>query len=91
MVTVIILGLVIVILIYTNYNTFKKLERLEKAYDSQEKYINKVINTINYTDKRLDEIDEKGIFQADDEIGWFFESVKTLQRELNDFRQNGRK
>jgi hypothetical protein len=29
--------------------------------------------------KRLEQIDEKGTFQGDDEIGWFFNEIKILQ------------
>jgi hypothetical protein len=49
-----------------------------------------VSNAINASSAKLEEIDEKGTFHSDDEIGWFFESIKTLQRELNDFNINGR-
>ena len=36
-------------------------------------------------DLRLNQIDCKGIFYADDEIGWFFEEVKKIQEALNEF------
>ena len=35
---------------------------------------------------RLEEIDEKGFFRADDEIGWFFSQIKEIQDNLNNFR-----
>lgn len=85
---IVILSLVVCILGYTSYNLFKKVEKLEKIVDSQDQYISRFSNTVNYTNKKLEDIDAKGTFQSDDEIGWFFESVKTLQRELNDFNIN---
>ena len=85
----IILVLIVLLLGYTSYNLFKKVEQLERIVDSQEQYISKFSNTVDFTNKRLGEIDEKGTFQSDDEIGWFFESVKTLQSELDDFNLNG--
>jgi predicted Holliday junction resolvase-like endonuclease len=85
---IVILSLVVCILSYISYNLFKKVEKLERIVDSQDQYINRLSNTVNYTNKRLEDIDAKGTFQSDDEIGWFFESVKTLQRELNDFNIN---
>lgn len=85
---VITLSLAICILGYISYNLFKKVEKLESIVDSQQQYIGKFSNTVDYTKKRLDDIDAKGTFESDDEIGWFFESVKTLQRELNDFNIN---
>jgi len=85
----IILGLITLLLGYISYNLFKKVEQLEKIVDSQEQYISKFSNTVDFANKRLGEIDDKGTFQSDDEIGWFFESVKTLQNELDDFNLNG--
>lgn len=85
---ILILSILVVLLGYTSYNLFKKVEKLEKVVDSQENYIQGVSDAIGYTNKRLEDIDQKGTFESDDEIGWFFESVKTLQRELNDFNIN---
>jgi predicted PurR-regulated permease PerM len=73
---------------YIVYNLFNKVEILEQTVDIQEQYIAKFSNTLQFTGKRLQEIDDKGTFESDDEIGWFFESIKTLQRELNDFNLN---
>ena len=90
--TMIILSIVLFVLVsllgYTSYNLFKKVEKLEKIVDSQDQYISKFSNALNSTKQRLDNIDAKGTFESDDEIGWFFESVKTLQRELNEFNIN---
>lgn len=83
--------LFIFILVYVSYNLFKKVELLEKTTDSQEQYIIGFSHTLQYTEDRLRDIDEKGSFQSDDEIGWFFESIKTLQKELNDFNINDRR
>jgi predicted PurR-regulated permease PerM len=86
---VIILISIVLILGYISYNLFRKVEQLERIVDSQESYISKFSNSVDFASRRLGEIDEKGTFQSDDEIGWFFESVKTLQSELNDFNLNG--
>lgn len=85
---IILLLIVCSILSYIAYNLFSKVELLEATVDSQEQYIAKFSNTLQFADKRLREIDDKGTFESDDEIGWFFESIKTLQRELNDFNIN---
>lgn len=90
-ITLIILSfLIIIALTYVCYNLFKKVEKLEQIVDSQDQYIAGVSSAINASSAKLEEIDEKGTFHSDDEIGWFFESIKTLQRELNDFNINGR-
>jgi hypothetical protein len=79
---------IICILGYITFNLFRKVEKLEKIVDGQDRYITQFSSTVDFANKRLGEIDDKGTFQSDDEIGWFFESVKTLQNELNDFNLN---
>jgi hypothetical protein len=79
---------IICILGYIAFNLFRKVEKLEKIVDGQDRYITQFSSTVDFANKRLGEIDDKGTFQSDDEIGWFFESVKTLQNELNDFNLN---
>jgi virulence-associated protein VapD len=74
----------------------KKIEQTEKAYQSAiddinkdvllyEKYIVNISTAIRLSDEKLKEIDANGIFKADDEIGWFFDSVKNIQKILNEF------
>ena len=60
------------------YNLLKKNENLED-------FIAKQSEAINECDKRLKEVDNKNIFYADDEIGWFFKEVKKIQEALNEF------
>ena len=50
-----------------------------------EDFISKQSDAINSCDLRLKQIDEKGIFYSDDQIGWFFEEVKKIQEALNEF------
>ena len=33
----------------------------------------------------LKEIDDKGTFYSDDQIGWFFKEVQKIQEALNEF------
>lgn len=87
---IIILSICLLILIYVSYNLFRKVEKLEKVVDSQEAYINGLSNSIKQADVKLQEIDEKGTFKSDDEIGWFFDSVKELQNNLNNFNNINR-
>ena len=43
---------------------------------------------ISFSEKRLQQIDEKGTFKSDDEIGWFFNEIKVLQKKLSQFKIN---
>jgi len=61
------------------------LWNLLKKNESLEDFITKQSEAVNECDKRLKEIDNKGIFYADDQIGWFFKEVKKIQEALNEF------
>ena len=74
----IILTIVITASFFIIRNLIKKNERLED-------FISKQSEAIEACDKRLKEVDDKGIFYADDEIGWFFKEVQKIQEALNEF------
>jgi uncharacterized membrane protein YukC len=81
-----ILGILVVILGYTTFNLLRKNEKAEDIILSQNTFINKFSEQIDTTQKRLEQIDEKGVFKSDDEIGWFFNEVKILQNDLSRFK-----
>jgi lipid A disaccharide synthetase len=62
------------------------IRNLIKKNEAMEDFINKQSDAIAACDTRLKNIDQKGIFYADDEIGWFFNEVKKIQEALNEFR-----
>jgi hypothetical protein len=82
----IILGLMVVVLGFTTFNLLKKNERQEDILAGYMGYLNKISGIIELSDKKLKEIDHKGSFESDDEIGFFFQSVKQLQEALNAFQ-----
>ena len=81
-----ILGILVVILGYTTFNLLRKNEKAEDIILSQNMFINKLSEQIDASQKRLEQIDEKGTFQGDDEIGWFFNEIKILQNDLSRFK-----
>ena len=48
-------------------------------------YLSKIDVAIRESDKKIKEIDERGSFKSDDEIGWFFTEIKKIQMILNEF------
>ena len=74
----IILTLVITISFFIIRNLLQKNEALED-------FITKQSEAIKACDQRLQQVDNKGIFYADDEIGWFFQEVQKIQEALNEF------
>jgi hypothetical protein len=83
-----ILGILVVILGYTTFNLLRKNEKAEDIIISQNMFINEFSEQIDSSQKHLDEIDEKGIFEGDDEIGWFFNEIKKIQNDLSRFKTN---
>lgn len=83
-----ILGILVVILGYTTFNLLKKNEDAEDIIVSYIDFYNKLSSQIEKSEKRLKEIDQKGTFQGDDEIGWFFDEVKKIQRNISRFKPN---
>ena len=63
-----------------------KVNKLEKLVVEQQQYIDAVSIAINNSNEQLKEIDQAGVFQADDEVGWFFKNLKEIQTTLNSFR-----
>ena len=83
-----VLSVIVVILVYSNYNLLKKNEKCEDIIKSYENYMINLSNTINFSEKKLKEIDSKGTFTSDDEVGFFFQQLKYLQEQLNNFKVN---
>ena len=78
--------LVIGTISYIIWNLLKKNEKQEDIMVSYMDYLSKLDQAIEESDKRLQQIDERGLFKSDDEIGWFFDQVQKIQMILNEFR-----
>ena len=77
-ISTIILSIFATSMVFALRNLLIKNEKLED-------FITKQSDAINECDKRIKEIDTRGTFSADDEIGWFFEEIKKIQSALNEF------
>ena len=84
-ITIVILSLLVVILGYTTFNLLRKNEKQEDILIGYVSYLNKVSDIIEMSDKKLKEIDARESFKSDDEVGFFFESIKQIQSILNQF------
>ena len=85
-ITIFILIIIIFISVYTNYNLLVKNEKYEDMVKKYEKHISDVSNVIEFSNAKLKEIDAREAFKSDDEIGWFFDQIKYLQTQLDDFK-----
>ena len=84
-ISIIILSVTVVILGFTTFNLLMKNEQAEDIIMSQDTFISKFMDTVNKADAKLKQIDHKGSFESDDEIGFFFKEVKNIQATLNEF------
>ena len=80
MIGYIILSLIVITLGWTTFNLTRKTERLETWIED---YAQRVIDT----QQVLKEIDQKGNFEADDEVGVIFQSIKETIDELNEITE----
>ena len=80
MIGYILLTLFVLILSWTTFNLTRKVERLET-------WIEDYAQRIQDTKQVLEEIDAKGSFEADDEIGVVFTSIKEAIEELNEITE----
>ena len=76
---------VLTIIGYVIYNLYSKNAKLEEMVLERERVLNNLSDIINESDRILKEVDKLGAFKSDDEIGFFFNSVKAIQETLNEF------
>ena len=80
MIGYIILGIISLTLSYVVFNLTRKVERLET-------WVEDYAQRIQDTKQVLDELDNKGTFEADDEIGVVFTAIKEAVDELNEITE----
>lgn len=83
LVTIIILAILLVISGIAIRNLIVKVEKYEDIVRDQVTYLQNISKSVTQGEKHLRELDEKGIFASDDEVGYFFNKMKEIQQELN--------
>ena len=81
-----ILSLLVVVLGFTTFNLLKKNERAEDIISYYEGYMKEIDEQIKFIDKRTKEIDTRGTFESDDEVGFFFQRLKLLVELLATYK-----
>ena len=80
------LSIIVIALSIAVLNLVRKQEKAEDIVVSYMEYLDKLSRVIEISDKKLSELDHKGSFKSDDEIGFFFKSIQQIQDILNDFK-----
>ncbi len=82
----VIVGVLVALLLLFSYiirNLLVKIEKYEDITGDQTQYLQNISNAVGESKKHLKGLDEKGTFQSDDEVGYFFEQMKNIQTELD--------
>ena len=72
-------GFLAIITIFSSMLVYYSLKRITQY----EEIILQINDKIEFVNAQLKLIDEKGTFEADDEVGFFFKELKELGRILN--------
>ena len=81
----IILFILLCVATYVIINLLKKNEKLEDNVLAYEEYLKSLSSFISASNEKIKKLDEKGIFEADDEVGYFLKMLKNIQEQLNKF------
>ena len=83
------LSIILTVIVITSFfiirNLIKKNENQEDVIKEYEDFIIKQSEAITACNQRLKQVDDKGIFKSDDEIGWMFKEILKIQEALNEF------
>ena len=81
---------VIELILIGGYLLVRKNSQLEKVIVNQQQYIDALSVVIQNSNEMIQQLDSKGVFEADDEVGTFFRNIKEIQSILDQFnsRQN---
>lgn len=82
------LGLTLILSIYVIFNLLRKTEKLEESFTNNQEYIRIISKAISESNDKLKDLDQKGTFKSDDEIGWFFKNILYIQEILNQYNIN---
>ena len=67
------------------YLLIRKNNQLEKVIADQQQYIDAVSIIINDSSETIKQLDNRGAFESDDEVGTFFRNLREIQTLINDF------
>ena len=65
------------------FNMDEDYQRILKEENHKLILIDDIKKKILWSGRKLKEIDHKGSFESDDEIGWFFKNIQEIQKILN--------
>jgi hypothetical protein len=79
-------AVIILTLSYVIYNLNRKVIKQEEILEYQVGYLRNVSYLISESKIYVEQLDEKGAFRSDDEVGVFFNFMKEIQEAINAYR-----
>jgi len=73
---------------YIIWNLNQKVVRLEQIATQQKIIIDSVAAIVDESNKQLNAVELTEAFKSDDQIGFFFKSLKAIQDSLNHYLKN---
>lgn len=87
-ISIITLSIIVIALSIGCYNLIKTIEKLEESQESEIEYYQNLLADIREqalrTETRLKEIDIRGSFESDDEVGFVFKDIKEIHSQLTE-------
>ena len=73
------------LLLIGGYLLIRKNNTLEKVVSDQQQYIDAISIIIEDSSNTIQQLDNRGAFESDDEVGIFFRNIKEIQNVLDQF------
>lgn len=62
-----------------------KNKRYKEIVRKQSEYLLTIYESVNLAEQKIIEIDSQGIFQGDDEVGFYFQLIKSIQKQIFEY------
>ncbi len=69
--------------VYVSYNLYKKYDELEKVAQENVDFILSLRSRVLSQQSYLKQLDRKGAFESDDEVGYFFKELKKIINDIS--------
>jgi len=84
-IVLVLLVLVLGASLYANYNLYRKYETLEQTAMENEEFILSLRRRVMNKLSDLRQIDRRGAFESDDEVGHFFKELKKIMNDIGSY------